>query len=99
MSDDVQRYMMYYDDLVPDDKGTWIRLEDYEALRADLAECREAIKNLIGNNGVFFTREQIQRVLASAHAGNQPNEARDAKMRLIGILFPRALDGGVDDDE
>ena len=36
MSDDVQRYMMYYDDLVPDDKGTWIRLEDYEALRSEL---------------------------------------------------------------
>ena len=42
MSDDVQRYMMYYDDLVPDDKGTWIRLEDYEALRAEL-NAREGV--------------------------------------------------------
>ena len=42
MSDDVQRYMMYYDDLVPDDKGTWIRLEDYESLRAELNEAADA---------------------------------------------------------
>ena len=43
MSDDVQRYMMYYDDLVPDDKGTWIRLEDYESLRARIESLEQAL--------------------------------------------------------
>ena len=43
MSDDVQRYMMYYDDLVPDDKGTWIRLEDYESLRVRIESLEQAL--------------------------------------------------------
>ena len=53
MSDDVQRYMMYYDDLVPDDKGTWIRLEDYEALRVRIDE------QLASGEVVLLTRGQI----------------------------------------
>ena len=63
MSDDVQRYMMYYDDLVPDDKGTWIRLEDYEALRVRIEELDEdnsaMLELLSPKAGYFITDDQI----------------------------------------
>jgi len=35
MSDDVERLAKYYDDLVPDDNGEFVRFKDYERLRAE----------------------------------------------------------------
>ena len=47
-------------------------LECIQSLRADLAECREAVKNLTGNNGVFFTREQIDAAWRMANDDYDP---------------------------